>query len=491
MQQPVQNRIDEPAQNPQGIPGCIRRLSNDERKFLWSPIPNVSVIARIHGTISESDLLRALKTVRSIHPLVGARVVMDDHHDAWFTNDAVPPTQFRRVERVSETQWFEEVQNEHRRPMEPEKGPLIRFVLIASPAVSELLVFAAHAICDGTALANLIRDVLAYYADPLRHREIVHPPLITDYLPEKNRFSPAEMVKNVFIHHWNRQWRRKPYYFDQADFCAVHAAYWERYRYRCVLLELEPEATDELTSRCRQRGVTITSAMTAAFLAAYEEVAGPLDKKDRSVAIPFDLRRHLGVKENFFCFFVGGFQFSFVYNRKKQFWENAQDLHRIISSRVKSLDNSSPVMGMEAFDPSLLDAFIGFAGYALLAPDSLTRTDTLRTFAKDSKNTAWNLARSMGSRTGGMIMTNLGRLDYPETCGSLRLDRIFVAPCASETVPLILAGAGVSGTLTFTANFVEHRDESSQITTREMIRVRNLALEYLGFPEKVNDRALE
>lgn len=119
--------------------------------------------------------------------------------------------------------------------------------------------------------------------------------------------------------------------------------------------------------------------------------------------------------------------------------------------------------------------------HAVLAPDSLTRTDTLRTFAKDSKNTAWNLARSTGSRMGGTIMTNLGRLDYPETYGSLRLDRIFVAPCASETVPLILAGAGVSGMLTFTANFVEQKDESSQITTREMIQVRNRALEYIGF----------
>ncbi|ACL16841.1 hypothetical protein Mpal_1527 [Methanosphaerula palustris E1-9c] len=222
------------------------------------------------------------------------------------------------------------------------KGPLIRFVLIASPVVSELLVFAAH---DRTALANLVRDILTYYADPLRHRESVHPPLIKDFLPEKNRFSPAEMIKNVFIHHWNRQWRKKPHYFDQADFCAVHAAYWEKYRYRCVLLELEHDAIDELTSRCRQRGVTITTAMTAAFLAAYEDVAGPLDKKDRSIAIPFDLRRHLGVKENFFCFFVGGFQFRFAYNQKKQFWENVQNLHWIISSRVQNWDNSSPVMG--------------------------------------------------------------------------------------------------------------------------------------------------
>ena len=498
MQQPVKTAIDENAKKSSGkrtcnphIPGCIRRLSNDERKFLWSPIPNICVIARIFGTLSKSDLLRALETVRSIHPLVGARVVIDEHHDAWFTNNAVPPTQFRWVERVSETQWFDEVRNEHDRPLEPEKGPLIRFVLVTSPEVSELIVFAAHTICDGTALANLIRDILICYTDPLRHSEIIQPPLITDYLPEKSRFSLVEILKNALIHHWNRQWRKKPHYFGQADFCAVHAAYWEKYRYQCVLLELGREATDDLTSRCRQSGVTITSAMTAAFLAAYEDVTGPLSTKDRSVAIPFDLRRHLGTKEDFFCFFVGGFQFHFVYNLKVPFWGNVQELHRIISRRVKCLDNSSPVMGMEAFDPALLDAFIGFAGYLLLAPDALTRTEAIKIFARDPRNVAWNLARGMGSQMGGTIMTNLGRLEFPEIYGSLRLDRIFVAPCASETVPLILAGAGVSGTLTFTVNFVERKDGTSRITSREMIRVRNRALEYLGFPEKVSDKALE
>jgi len=474
-----------------GIPGLIRRLSNDERKFLWSPIPNVSIAARITGNVREKDLRRALETVRHIHPLLRARVIIDEHHDAYFTTDNVPPGIFRIAERHSASQWFDEIVREHDIPMEPETGPLVRFVLVYSPEVSELIVFAAHTICDGTALADLIRDILTAYADLSWKKTVIQPPLIAEYLPEKNRFSPGELIKNVLIHHWNRQWQKRPHYFGQADFNAVHAAYWEKYRYRCVLLELGSEAAGELTSRCRREGVTITPAMTAAFLAAYEDVKGPLAGKDRSIAIPFDLRRHLGARKDFFCFFVGGFQFRFVYNRKKRFWKNVQDLHRIISQRVKALDNSSPVMGMDAFDPTLLDAFIGFAGYLLLAPEALSRTEVLKTFAKDEKNVAWNLARGMGSRMVGTIMTNLGRLDFPETYGNLRLDRIVLAPSASETVPLILAGAGVSGTLAFTANFVERRDGTSRITLPDMIRIRNRALEYLGFPEKVSDRAME
>lgn len=473
------------------IPGLIRRLSNDERKFLWSPVPNISVAARIVGNVRETDLRRALEMVRCRHPLLCARVILDENHEAFFSSDNVPPTVFRIVERESGNQWFFEILREHEVPMQPETGPLIRFVLVHSPDVSEIIVFAAHTISDGISLTNLVHEILAAYADPGQEVTIIRPPLIAECLSRKNRFSPGNLVKNVRIHWWNRQWRKKPHYFGQADFNAIHAAYWEKYRYRCVLLDLGREATDALTSWCRGNGVTITPAIAAAFLAAYEDVTGPLAEKDKVIAIPFDLRRLLSVKDNFFCFFVGGFRFRYVYNRNIPFHKNVQELHRLVSSRVSSLGNSSPVMGMDAFDPTLLDAFIGFGGYSLLVPDALTRTEALKRFAGDEKNIAWSLARDMALRTGGMIMTNLGRMDFCETYGNLRLDRIFPVPCASEMIPLILAGTGVSGTLTFTVNFVEQKDGTSRITTDDMIRVRNRALEYLGFPELVSDRAMK
>jgi len=473
------------------IPGLIRRLSNGERKFLWSPVPSVSLAARITGNVDGKKLRQALETVRCMHPLLGARVIRDENHDAYFSSDNVPSTVFRISERKSDNQWFDEILEEHRVPMEPETGPLIRFVLVHSPKVSEIIVFAAHTICDGTSLANLVREILDAYADPGREVTVIRPPLIAEYLPKKTQISLGNLVKSVLIRYWNRQWRKRPHYFGQADYNAIHAAYWEKYRYRCVLLDLEKEAAGQLTAWCRENGVTVTPVMTAAFLAAYEDVAGPLAEKDRSIAIPFDLRRHLKITENFFCFFVGGFHFRFAYDYKKPFRENVQDLHRIISSRKNRVDDSLSVMGMEAFEPTLLDAFVGFAGYSLLVPDALLRTEALKTFAKEEKSIAWSLARGMGSRTGGTIMTNLGRLDFPATYGNLCLDRIFAAPCASETVPLILAGLGVSGTLTFTVNFVERTDGSSRVTMEDMIRVRNRALEYLGFPHLKNTRAME
>ena len=94
------------------------------------------------------------------------------------------------------------------------------------------------------------------------------------------------------------------------------------------------------------------------------------------------------------------------------------------------------------------------------------------------------------AKMGGIIMTNLGRLDIPETYGSLRLERMYLAPCAAETVPLILAGVGVGGCLTFTANYVERIDRTSPVGTEKKIRIRNLALEYMGFSDKKTEREI-
>lgn len=193
---------------PTDLPGCIRRLSNVERLFLWSFQTNIAIAARIIGDVKEKDLEQALDTVCRTHPLTRCKVIFDDHHDAWFSGDGVPKTIFRTVPRTSDTQWFDEIRREYLIPFEPEIGPLIRFVLVYSQQVSELIVFSEHSICDGTALANLIRDLLGNYANPQKEVEVVSPPVITDYLPKEDGFSLPKLIGRVFINHYNNQWRK-------------------------------------------------------------------------------------------------------------------------------------------------------------------------------------------------------------------------------------------------------------------------------------------
>ncbi|VVB63760.1 Alcohol acetyltransferase [uncultured archaeon] len=469
------------------IPGCLRRISNGERLWLWSPQANVAVAARIIGDVSDKDLMIALGSARRMHPLLGAKVIFDDHHDAWLSTDKVPDTLLRIVPRRSETQWFEEIRHEHHMPFEPEIGPMIRLVLIYSPQVSELVVFAQHSICDGDALAILIRDILVYYANPAKEMQVLQPPTCEECFPEE-RISPSGFIKKIIINHYNRQWRKKPYYFTQMDFMQVHKAYWDRSQYNIALIQLEPEETSVLAAKCRENGVNITSASTAAFLAAYRDILGPFPKDRRIVWIAYDLRRHL--QENIgdvFGLLAGAIQFKFDYKQNKSLWKNAQDIHNILRKDVEKLRT----VGREfkLFDPTLVDA-LTFAPFAQSVPEAFERTKNLSAFANNTKNAAHSLSRKSASRFPGTISTNLGRLDFPEYYGDLRLDRMFFIPGASEFAPLILGGVGINGKLVFSLNYMEEVGKSNSSLAGNMIRIRNRALELLGFPEKANDRAM-
>lgn len=101
-----------------------------------------------------------------MHPLVGAKIVFDNEHNAWFSTDNVHKPFFKTVNRISDTQWLEELQHEIQIPFNPKTGPMIRLVLVHSEAVSDLVIICNHSICDGMSLAYLIRDLLSSYTNP-------------------------------------------------------------------------------------------------------------------------------------------------------------------------------------------------------------------------------------------------------------------------------------------------------------------------------------
>ena len=481
--------LEEQKINGANIPGCVRRLSNSERLFLLSVQSGVAIVARVIGDASEKGLLRAINAARRMHPLLGAKVIFDDKHDAWFSTGDVPETVLRTVPRTSENQWVDEIQCEHIMPFELEKGPLIRFVLVYSQQVSELIVFASHGICDGVALANLIRDILIFYAEPAKGIRVIQPPSSTGYLQRDDGPSPSKSVGKDSINNFNLQWRQRPYYFSQADFIEVHKAYWGKMQHGIVILQLEPEEASVLVAKCREMSVTVISATTAAFIAAYQDVIGPFPIDQNIVCIPYDLRRRLSESVgDAFCLFVGVSTFPISKFQEKNPWENAQEIHKIIQKDAKRLNTTSPEFGL--FDPTLIDACFNFAPLIQFVPEAFERTKNLSAFARDTKNIAIMISSSHRTRSPTIINTNLGRLDFPEIYGGLKLDRMFFVPPAIIFTPLILGGIGIGGRLVFSLNYIEQVSDTCSSLASKMIRVRNKALEYLGFPEKANDKAM-
>ena len=194
-------------------PNVMRRLWNFERLFLQVPYANISLCTRITGNISENELRIALDKVRTIHPLVGAKVVLDSERNAWFSTENVPGPMLRVVPRQSDSQWLDEIQYEQAIPFDPSTGPLIRFVLVYSPQVSDFIVFAHHTISDGESLAILTRDTLKHIADPLLEEKVIFPPILADYKLKIPGNVVIKFIRRLVVDRYNRQWSKKSLVF--------------------------------------------------------------------------------------------------------------------------------------------------------------------------------------------------------------------------------------------------------------------------------------
>lgn len=467
--------------------GIIRRLSNLERTFLWNPYSNAVIVVRIRGTVSEEKFKLSLKKVRQIHPFLGVKILFDENHDAWFSTDNVPSPEVKTVSRFRDTQWFEELQDNLQIPYDLKKGPLIRFILLNSEEVTDLVIICSHSICDGMSLIHLIRDLLKNYTDPQQENRVTAPLDIMDFI-QKGGFSLSSIMIRLLVKYANWRWKKNPYFFTTEDYNALYRAYWEKNRFGTVLVEFEPHETESLSKLCKENGVSIGSAIATAFIVAYEDVVGLFAKKKKQISVPFDLRRHATAAiEDVFCLCAGALQFSYSYNLKKSFWENASTLHKEIHKRVNNLDS----FGMEVLDcdPTFLDALSCFAFFEKFIPDAYNRTENLLRFSQDKKNIAFNMIKISEKMFPDTDIANLGRLNIPYTYGDLKIDRIIPLPQPiRDNISLTLGGVGIGGKMVFSLNYPEPKDMNGS-RTREMIRVRNRAMEYLGFPGKRSEKA--
>jgi hypothetical protein len=134
--------------------------------------------------------------------------------------------------------------------------------------VSDLIVFAQHSVCDGIALAILIRDTLMHIANPHLEVKMISPSPRTNYMPKSPKNIMIGFLLRPLVSCTNKQWSKRRWLFDQEDFLTIYKAFWQRYKYEIVMLQLEQDETERLTINCREHGVTVGSATSTAFIAA-------------------------------------------------------------------------------------------------------------------------------------------------------------------------------------------------------------------------------
>ena len=456
-----------------------RKVTPLERFFTWSPYSIVTVVARIKGDISEQSLAEAVKNAQLRHANLRVRIKEDEDHDLWFTSEGVKEIPVSLVARESDDHWIEVQHEESRKPFEFDERPAIRFILVHSPDVSELIILCHHIICDGLSLAYLARDLMAYLGDPGEEVEILPDPtpIDLDNLPKDVSLNP---VAKFFVNRINKRWRKEKVHFDMQDYRDLNEAYWMNAQFKIISIELSESQTASLVQRCRDENPTVNSALTAAFVGAPQIVQGS-SKELASTAIAGNLRDGLlKPAGEGMGYFAGAVTLDYTYDENKGFWENARRLNQKVQPLYTNKNLFKEAMIWCYLDTGYLEAMT-FKKLGVLVPAHSSRYEKLSTFSKRDDVVSSILKRekmeSLDKIFMGTAVTNLTRMDFQREYGELELDRLIFIPGGAfplSNLNLVLGAVTCAGKLSLIVEY----DESA-VDTDTMTQIKDKAMEFL------------
>lgn len=456
-----------------------RKATSAERFFSRSPFSIVTMVARIKGIVSQEALMNAVGKVQKRHVLLRVRIKDDADHNQWFTSEVVQQIPVEIVHRESANDWINIHAEASKIPFEFETHPPIRFILVQSPDVSELIILCHHIICDGMSLAYLARDLMVHLGDPAREIDVLPdpPPIDLDNLP--GDVSQSALAR-FFINRMNKRWAEESVFFDQEDYRILTKAYWDKYNHNLFAIELSEEETSTLVARCRKENVTVNSALTTAYCGAQSFVEGEKPYHEKIVVaanlrdrIPDPAGEGMGM-------YAGGVELTFKYDHKKSFWKNARNFHKRIQPKFTNKILFGDILNWLYLDPSIFEA-MNFKKLGQFVSPSSTRHEKLSAFSKKKDVVLRILQRdnldSLETKHWGTAVTNLGRLDFPERYGALELDRLIIQPGGGIPLVhanLVLGAATCSGKLSLV---VEYAEEA--VSTQTMRKIKDRAMAFL------------
>jgi NRPS condensation-like uncharacterized protein len=456
-----------------------RKVASPERLFTRSPFSIVTMVARIKGNVSEEMLKSAVAKAQQRHALLRVRINDEGDHTQWFTSEGVQEIPIEILPQKSENDWIKIHAEASKIPYEFETRPAIRFILVQSPAVSELIILGHHIICDGMSLAYLARDLMVYLGDSAREVELLPAPvpITPDNLPSDVSQSG---LRKFFINRMNQKWVDEGVYFDNEDYKILTKTYWDNYHHELFSVELSEAETFALVARCRKESITVNSALTTAFSGAQSFVQGEKPYHARTV-IATSLRDRLpNSPGEGMGFYAAGVELKLKYDHKKSFWENARRYHNKIKPNFSNKKVFGQFLDWLYLDPTFLEA-MNFKKLSGLVPTDSTRYEKLSTFSKKEDVVLRFLKRENMESPEMMFMgpaiTNLGRLDFPKSYGALELDRLIMQPGGAfplSQVNLVLGAVTCSGKLSLV---VEYAEEA--VDTQTMGKIKDRAMEFL------------
>ncbi len=250
-----------------------------------------AMTAQIEGPTSISAWRIALDKVQERHPLLSVAIETDPGGAPHFRTVRNAPIPLRVTPGPAESNWEAEVARELATPFALGQAPLARAVLMHGPFESVFILTTHHSIADGLSSAYAIRDVL---------RALTGETL--ESLPPNPAQEPLVYISQQATNDANGSLQSQVP--DEGPLLTFRAI--DNLLPSIEALSLTPEMTRVLIERARKERTTVHGALCSALVLAGRESSADWNHSPVRVMSPFNLRKELGIGEDFGVFVWAG-----------------------------------------------------------------------------------------------------------------------------------------------------------------------------------------
>lgn len=402
-----------------------------ERQDLFDVSIVIAMRLHISGNVTESAIRMAFENAVRSHEILSTKVVIDAEGKAYYEKLEKENSANKLADSDSASSsnkiffevndWQSIIHREEKKRFKIEEGEFIRGFVYESGSDesgegANILFMMHHLGGDGKSLVYFIETFMKCLAeegtkDVLEMRTIPAGNISDKAL--KDRVGPLALVPKIYNKKWLKEMDSKEEagknakrVFTFSDLDEAYDEYWKDRESEIKEYIIAPETMTKVLEKCKEWKIGFTAYFTTAFL---RRMARKLDI-GYAVDAREDGNKSMGNQAT-------GISIKYAYNYDKSFRKNAEKVQSLMSNKLEDDGARNFILPfMAAFEPTLVDAI------------NLEHAGAFR--SKTSKSLANMLG--YGKKTKDLSITNLTKLDIPDTYGSLKLDYFsFIPPVVS------------------------------------------------------------
>lgn len=434
----------------------VRRLLSPVERWLWishliSPMNGFAWV-QVTGRIDPEQLAWGAAAVVAEQPLLRVSIkAASDGTDPRFEPAADPVMPIRVVHADDEQAAERELDlAEMREPVDTSVAPMARLVDVVRSAgtdaeTHDLILTMSHTIVDATARVNVLTQLLRYAAEwqpgTDRPRQVVSrkPVLPIGYSLPKDVRGMARAIVSVFGEHV-ASLRAKPRPLKPLRYVRP-----EDRRTRLLLRQVSGDQLDALLTTCRRNGVTVHAALSVAVARAVGHELGMTEGKV-ALRTPVQARAQLSppldksAVGNYMCITS---TYANV-DPDADFWAVARQFNKDLKTRLRLKLHLSSIALMRKFAPKSVATSTKFV-------DGID-----------------------GRAAGSVVVSNLGRVDFPDRIGEWKLSAVQFFSTMSISGQMAICAVTSNGVLHLNMCYVE-----GQTTAERAARIADDTLSIL------------